>query len=360
MDPLPPSKAFTGIRKILLMKLKHIGDVLLTTPCIRALHETFPEARISILVDEGTQSVVEHHPLLEEVILFPRRRMKGPSLGRIARECEFAMGLRQRGFDMTVDLTSADRPAWLAWFSGARYRLAYDLRKGFIGKRWMYTHPTPYPTDPDLHEVKKNLGVIEPFGITTSSPKMEMHFSKEDEQSIRETLQTLGVTDGTFAVAHPTSRWLFKCWEDDRFAALIDWLQTTNNTPVIVTCGPDAKELERVNKVLALCKSNPRTILGKLSLTQWAALVKRSKLFVGVDSAPMHIAASQGIPSVAFFGPTGFHNWQPWAVPNAVLVHDCPCSRDRKPHCDWTKTRACMSAITLEEAQQAVGRLLNK
>ena len=206
MDPLPPAKAFTGIRKILLMKLKHIGDVLLATPCIRALHETFPEAKISILVDEGTQSVVQHHPLLEEVIRFPRSEMKGASFGRLAREWKFAMELRRRGFDMTVDLTSADRPAWLAWLSGARYRLAYDLRKGFIGKRWMYTHPTPYPTDPDLHEVKKNLGVIEPFGITTSSPKMEMYFAGEDERLVAETLKSLGMTNNHFAVAHPTSR----------------------------------------------------------------------------------------------------------------------------------------------------------
>lgn len=363
MDPIPPSEAFAGIRKILVMKLKHIGDVLLATPCLRALHETFPHARLSMLVDEGTESVIQHHPLLDEVILFPRREMKGLSPGRIAREWKFASGLRRRRFDMTVDLTSADRPAWLAWFSGARYRLAYNMGKGFAGKRLLYTHAAPWPADPDIHEVKKNLGVLERFGITAPAPKLEMHFTEADDRVVREALASFGLqqADGGsphFVVAHPTSRWLFKCWEDERFAALLDWIQKEHRLPVIVTCGPDARELDRVGKVLAACKVKPRTLLGHLSLTQWAALVKRARLFVGVDSAPMHIAASQGIPSLAFFGPTGFQNWRPWAIPSEVLVKDCPCSRDRREHCDWTRTRACMAAITLDEAKDATVKLL--
>ncbi len=369
MEPTRQDPVFRNIKKILLIKLKHIGDVLLATPCIHALKENFPGAQISFLVNEGTEAMVENHPALDEVIRFPRPDMSKLSpWARIRAEIAFANGVRSRHFDMVVDLTSADRAAWLGWWSGARYRLAYHPRgRGFLGKRFFYTHLSPPPTDPDLHEVQKNLGVLSPFHIETHDPRLVLHPGESDTQKANETLVRLGLREsgssmlgqGNFVVVHPTSRWLFKCWEDNRFAALIDWLQSKIKIPVIVTCGPDSRELERAEKILSLTHSQPRVLLGQLRLPQWAALVGQARLFIGVDSAPMHIAASQGTPSLALFGPTGFQNWRPWAVEHIVLVHDCPCSRDRHPHCDWNRTRSCMTAITLDEAQRAVAQLLH-
>jgi heptosyltransferase III len=357
MDSVKNHPSFRGIKKILIVKLKNIGDVLLTTPCIRALHDSFPQAQISALVNEGTEPMLTLHPLLEEVIKFPRSEIKGSIFRRMDGELSFLKEIRSRHFDMVVDLTSGDRAAWYAWFSGARYRLAHDPQgKGFLGKRLLYSHVAPYPKNSNIHEVAKNLSVLEALGIKTTSPKLEMHFSEEDRRAVQTRLVSCG-SPATFALVHPTSRWLFKCWEDSRFAELIDWIQTQLNLPVIMTCGPDEKEIERAQKVLKLCKSNPVTILGELSLKQWAALVKQAKFFIGVDSAPMHIAASQGIPSIALFGPTGHQNWRPWAVEHQLLVHDCPCSKDRQEHCDWKQTRACMLAITLDEVKTAVGAI---
>jgi heptosyltransferase-3 len=353
---------FNGIKRILLMKLKHIGDVLLSTPCIRALHATFPDARICALVNEECAPILANHPLLDEVIAFPRSSLRGLSLRRVTGEYAFLQEVRRREFDMVVDLTSGDRSAWLAWLSGARYRLAHDPQgRGFLGKALLYNNLVPYPQDPDLHEVQKNLGIIEHFGMAVSSLRLELYPSAEDLRVAEEARVRLRLQEGErCVVVHPTSRWLFKCWADDRFAALIDWVQDHHACPVVVTCGPDPHELERVGKVLAGCTSKPRSLLGELTLMQWAALVRKAQLFVGVDSAPMHIAASQNIPTLAFFGPTGFHNWRPWAVRHIVLVHDCPCSRDRRPHCDWTRTRACMDAITLDEAKQAIDQLMTE
>ncbi len=366
---MDPNTSFQGIKKILLVKLKHIGDVLLATPCIRALQEAFPAARISALVNEGTEPMLINHPLLEEVIVFPRSSIRSPLPSRIQGELSFAFSIRKRRFDMVVDLTSADRAAWLAWFSGARYRLAYDPQgKGFLGKQFFYTHLVPHPTDMNLHEVKKNLGILEHFGISIPSPRLEMRVAEGDRVAVNEILKSLGLQRNSddpasaldFVLVHPTSRWMFKCWEDDRFAHLIDWLQSNCGYPVIVTCGPDPKEMERAHRILALCSTSPRSLLGVLGLVEWAALAGKARIFIGVDSAPMHIAASQETPSVVLFGPTGFQNWRPWAVQHTVLVHDCPCSRDRSPHCDWNQTRACMAAITLEEAKTAVSQLLDK
>jgi heptosyltransferase III len=350
---------FSEVNNILIVKLKHIGDVLLATPCIRALKETFPSASISFLVNEGTESMVSNHPDLDETISFPRASMKGLSVLRIRKEIAFIRNLRAKKFDMVVDLTSSDRPAWIALLSGARYRLAYDPQgKGFLGKKYFYTHLVPHPADPNLHEVKKNLGILETVGISCSSLKLQLVPSEKDEDVVRKKIISLELNQHPFVIVHPTSRWLFKCWEDERFASLIDWLQTDCNLPVIFTCGPDQREMQKANQILSLCRIRPKALLGELTLTEWAAVVAKAQLFIGVDSAPMHMAAAQGTPSIALFGPTGFQNWRPWEVKNEVLVHDCPCSRDRQAHCDWKTTRACMKAISLEEVKNAVDKLV--
>ncbi len=362
MSSIPHYQSFRGIKQILLIKLKHIGDVLLATPCIRSLHTAFPDVQISMLVNEECESVLKNHPLLKEILIFPRSTLSTCSLARVQGEIAFLKALRQRHFDMVVDLTSGDRAAWFSYLSGARYRLAYDpQRKGFLGKKFLYNYLVPYPSDPDLHEVKKNLGVLEYFGITNSSPRMELHPSENDLSIIQTTLSQLGLNaEKPFAVAHPTSRWLFKCWENERFAKLIDWLQKQHQIPVVVTCSSNEQELERAQTILGLCSTAPKALLGKLELIQWAALVQKACLFIGVDSAPMHIAASQNVPTIALFGPTGFQNWRPWGTSHTVLVYDCPCSRDRQPLCDWNRTRACMLSITLEEVQAAVDSILQK
>jgi len=365
--PQPPP--FSDIKRILLVKLKHIGDVLLATPCIRALHEAFSAARISALVNDETRPMLLDHPLLEELIHFPRSSITAARWSRIPRELAFARSLRRRGFDMVVDLTSGDRAAWLGRLSGARYRIAYDPQgRGFLGKSLFYTHLAPAPADPDLHQVRKNLGLLEYFGVSFSEPCLELHTSDGERLAADQALRSFGLLNGSspggeagrasFVVVHPTSRWLFKCWDDLRFARLVDWIQEECACAVIITCGPDPREIERARGILDACATAPRRLLGALNLREWAGLVRRARLFVGVDSAPMHIAASQGTPSVALFGPTGFQNWRPWAVRHAVLAHDCPCSRDRKPHCDWQRVRACMATITLEEAKAAVRSML--
>jgi len=362
MQPQPHFSSFKGIKRILIVKLKHIGDVLLATPCIRALYEAFPDARISALVNDESASILVNHPLLEEVLAFPRGNLRSRPASRIASELSFLGRVRRCSFDMVVDLTSGDRAAWLTRLSGARYRVAYDPHgKGFLGKRFLYNLLAPFPFDPDLHHVQKDLGLLEHFGIMASRPRLELYPTEEDVTAADRAISGLGLKNGdSFIVAHPTSRWLFKCWADERFAALVDWLQNVHGFSVILTCGPNERELGRVRHVLEFCSSKPHVLFGELGLTQWAALVKKARLFVGVDSAPMHIAASQGTPTLAFFGPTGFQNWRPWAVQHAVLVRDCPCSRGRRLDCDWTRTRACMTAITLEEAQTAVSDLLKQ
>jgi heptosyltransferase-3 len=360
-DPTSVASRFPGVRRIAVIKLKHIGDVLLATPCFRALHEAFPDAEIHAVVNDESAPILANHPFLSDVHVFPRRAMKAGLRARLAGETAFFRAIRAARFDMTVDLTSGDRPAWISWLSGARHRLAYHPDgKGFWGKRWLYNHLAPPCRDPDLHEVLKNLGVLIHAGVPSKDPRMEVFPSAADDAAVTVALRAAGLPEGKdFVIAHPTSRWLWKCWPADRFAALISWIQSQHGLPVVLTCGPDRREIDWTDRMLAEGAGTPLDLRGRLSLLQWAALVKRAKLFAGVDSAPMHLAAAQGTPTLCFFGPTGWHNWEPWAVRHVTLVRDCPCSRDRgTPHCDWKQPRACLQAIRLDEAKAAVSDLL--
>ncbi|HXI10636.1 MAG TPA: glycosyltransferase family 9 protein, partial [Thermodesulfobacteriota bacterium] len=137
---------FEGTKKILVIKLRHIGDVLLTVPTIRALKESFPGSEVSVLVNSGTEEMLEGNPLVKEVIRYDRSVKGLPAARRVAAEARLVKRLRSEKFDMTVDLTGGDRPALLGFLSGARYRLGYRPKGGFKGKRLLYTHMAERPT----------------------------------------------------------------------------------------------------------------------------------------------------------------------------------------------------------------------
>lgn len=366
------SSQFRNVRRILVIKLRHIGDVLLTAPVFRALKETFPGALVTALVNRGTEEMLTGNPFVDEVIPFDRGVKKLSLPAKLGREARFLREIRSRGFDMTVDLTSGDRPALISLASGARYRLAADPgRKGFAGKRHCYTHLAERRVH--LHTVLQNLSVVEQFGITTTKPAVDFFIPEEARIRVRGMLREAGIGEGEAVVhIHPTSRWLFKCWNDAAMAAVIRWL-LERGVKVVVTSSPERKELDKAAAIFAHLPPHPGllALLGKTSLKELGAVAERADLFFGVDSAPMHIAAAVGTPVVALFGPSGVFHWGPWdndaaaglgvAVPyplrNGVQIYgrhtaiqrdwECvPCGKDG---CEERKVSRCLKDIRPEE-----------
>ena len=307
-----PLKTFTGVNNILVIKLRHIGDVLLTVPAIRAIKESFPGARVSALVNSGTEDMLTGNPLLHEVIPYRRAAKDASVAGRMTGELKFLRELRKRRFDMAVDLTSGDRPALIGFMCGARYRLGYDpAGSGFAGKKLLYTHVAKRPAS-RMHTVFRDAGVLRDFGIATADYTVDIHTSYEDDSSVEMLLAGHGIMAATpFVHAHPTSRWMFKCWTDAATADVLDRLESYGIRTVI-TAGPDEKELSKVRAIKSLMKHAPVDLSARLTLKQLAALSKRCVLFFGVDTAPMHIAAAAGARVVSVFGPSGAFDWGPW------------------------------------------------
>lgn len=355
---------YLNIRRILVIKLRHIGDVLLTVPVFRALRERFPDAEISALVNAGTEAMLSGNPLVDEVIVFDRKIKKKSFLARIAREQAFIGSIRKRRFDMVVDLTSGDRPALLSLLSGARYRLAYDPgSKGFPGKRRIYTNLAR--RNHDTHTVLQNLDLLRQCGITTADTSVTFPLSDDEMASTRRLFAESGIAPKDRVVhVHPTSRWLFKCWESASVAEIIAWL-LDRQIKVVLTSSPERKELKVIDEVLGCLGEWAHhkgliNLAGRTSLRELGAIAKLATVFFGVDSAPMHIAAAVGTPVVALFGPTGEIHWRPWGEQHVVVSAHLPCKPCRKGSCEGDSIRECLRAIAIDDVKVSIESVLER
>ena len=350
-----------NIERILIIKLRQIGDTLLTVPTFRAVREKYPKARIAALVAAGSEAMLAGNPLIDEVILLHRSISGEGLVQRIRREIEFISTIRKKKFDMVVDLTSGDRPALLAFFSGARYRVAADPKgKGFRGKRALYTHTRRFDNNRS-HMVEQNLDVVRQIGIDTDDRSLFLAIPEEDKRFAENLIATGATPSGGLTVhLHPTSRWLFKCWRDDAMALLIDRLSEEYRARIFLTCGPEPAEMEKARRIFDLARVNPVDLIGKTSLKQLAAISARCHLFIGVDTAPMHIAAAVGTPVVAIFGPTGEYNWRPWGEGHTVVAKEMPCRSCGRAGCDDGGRSECLETLGFEEVWSAVEKTISR
>ena len=346
-----------NIQRLAVFKMRNIGDVLMITPALRALRETFPGARITVVVNSGTEAMLANNPHLDEVLVYQRNDDKAQGrLARMGYELSFARELRKRNFDLAISFTDGDRSAWYSLFSGARYRLGavhYSVGK-YDPRRRIYNLPAPSLVPP-MHEVEKHFYLLEQAGLKLRSPNPgELCLAVPDDLRAWAEKQLEPLRPGPVIHIHPVARWLWKCWGSAAMAQVIDWLQTERRARVVVTTGPVARERERAREIVGLCCTTPLFFDGNLSLGQIAAISAASDGYFGVDTAPMHMAAAVGVPVVALFGPTNPENWGPWTPRGKVLIHPCPCNETRTRACDWNGVRACLAAITVPEVQAAL------
>ncbi|MFQ5455991.1 MAG: putative lipopolysaccharide heptosyltransferase III [Nitrospirota bacterium] len=367
---------FKGIKNILIIKLRHIGDVLLALPTIRAVRERFPDAYIAVFINKGTEDILTRNPLIDDIFVYDRELKSLPLLKKMRGETNLMRSIRKKGFDMVIDLTGGDRPAILSFLCGAKHRIARDpCGKGFWGKKYLYTRLIK-PSDNMMHSVMKDMEIVRELGMDTDNRKIEIEIGEKEDSYVEGLLKEKGLEHGEpFVHIHPTSRWFFKCWSMKNMASIIDYIEESG-IRVVMTSSPDGREIEKIRDIERLTISFPVNIAGRLSLKGLAAVSKRAMLFFGVDSAPMHIAAAMGTPVIALFGPTGAFNWGPWnnysrtgfyaATPypgrngiqksgmHTVIQRewDCiPCGRDG---CNGSKKSRCLEDITPDEVIEVI------
>ena len=335
------SLVWEQVSRVLVVKLGHLGDVLLSAPVVSVLKRRAPHAEIDALVYADTAPMLSGHPGLSRLF-----GIDGGELGLL-------LALRARRYGLLVALSDKPRIAWLARLTRARCAVSpWRADRPALWRR-SFTHFYSIPPGNSRHTVDVHLDALRALGIEVAEGERRVLLVPGAPAERR--IDALGLP-ARFIVVHPASRWLFKCWPAARVAELIDTLQGRGERVVITgSASPDENAL--VEELVRGLRRPALNLAGQLDLKALAALIGRAALFIGVDSAPMHMASAMGTPAVALFGPSGEVEWGPWQVPHRIVVsaHSCrPCGYNG---CGGGNSSECIETIPVARVLEAVDGL---
>ncbi len=358
---------------ILLVNIRLIGDVILTTPLIGLLKEAYPHSAIDLLVNRGTGEFLEKDPRVREVIysegnLTNSGRPGSSYLGRIFRR-----------YDLAINMNASDRGNIAVLVASRRWRVGIYYGNQFwkdFWKRMLFSHPIPYPFP--IHYARLCQVVVEKLGLPVTRLEAKVFWDKEDESTVKSLLADRRVKGGYFVI-HPFARWRYKYWKPASFAEVSDAIVARYNLQPVWSSSPATDERIALAEAAALCRTAPVLIPGDLNLNQMTCLLSGSKLYVGLDTAISHLAATTGIPMVALYGPTITDWWSPWnnhgpigqqcPLPRGkqrsghiiVIQKDMPCVPCGQAGCNGNGVEPpCMLEIEVAEVIEAVAELMEE
>lgn len=348
--------------KILLVRLRLIGDVVFTTPLVRALRRTYPDAHLTYIVEPMAAPVIRGNPHLDSVIVIPKRS----GLARWRDDLSSARRLHAETFDIAIDLHGGPRSAWLTWASSAPMRIGYRI----TGRSWMYTHVVERFDDLlPRHSVVNQWDLLAPLGIVGCEPARdatEMQGDPDTEARAARILHEAGAGPlAPLILMHVSAGNAFRRWPPKAFATVaVDLARRDPTRRVIVTSGPSDEgaaqavvdqSRERLGATGAAV-SHVRIDLGELH-----ALATRASVYIGTDSGPMHVAATTETPIVALLGPTLAERSMPWRDPRwfaeAIDAGPLPCRPCSQRKCEPGDFR-CLTSIDPDRVVAAAERAL--
>ena len=333
------------MKNILIIKLRYIGDVLLATPTLRAIKVARPDARVTMMVNRGTEDVLSGNPDLDEIIVLDK--------GSLAAQSRLISGLRSRRFDTVIDLTDGDRSAFLSWVSGAPIRIGFNDEQRWRGH---YYTQVVQSVPGVRHRIDRDLEALKLLGIQAGSKDPQLWLTPEEMNSADQLLNQLGVQRSQpMVILQPGARYWFKAWPPERFAELADQLVSQYGCQVLI--GGSNQDIDLAEQIRQMAKCNPIVMAGRTTIKQFAAIAKKSVLFVGSDSGAMHIASAVGTPVVGMFGPSNPREWGPRGGPVEVLYKELDCRSCFHPTCIRGEEN-CMKLIAVHEVVVAAQRFL--
>jgi heptosyltransferase-3 len=350
---------FSRVRRVLVVKLRFHGDVLLATPVFSALKQRHPHLEIDALIYQETLDMLTFHPDIAQIHCIDRTWKQLGAFANLRAELALLRRLRARRYDLLLHLTEHWRGPILKRLLGIRIAVTERYARRSHSRLWQksFTHHYASPRNP-RHKVENHLDAVRRIGVYTPPQDRAVRLAPgpEAEASARAKLAPLGLNDRPFVLVHPTSRFLHKCWTVEGMAELIDRLQP--QVPVLLTAAPRAAELEMVEAIRTRVRTATATLAGQLDLKELAYCIGAARLFVGVDSAPMHIAAAMRTPVVALFGPTSQDVWAPWQVPHRIVATHPTCQPCHLRGCGEGQVSDCLLAIDVPSVLHACQSLL--
>jgi len=348
-----------GYKNILLIQLGDIGDVVLTTPTILAAKETYPDAHVSILVFKPYGSLLAADPNVCEIVETARTR--GRLFHRLQEYAAFVHSLRQKRYDLVIDLRTGDRGAILSFLTGAPVRVGCQGIKKQFWHEILFTRiirelkVAPPPVHPGADQ---SLRVVRELGIDTADSIPRLFVAPADRLHAGSLLAEAGIASGTRMVtANPYSRWKYKEWDDRKWGEVIDRIWEVCRIPtVLIGAGEEAAACQ---EIAAGREGHVINLAGRTTLGELAAVISMSSLHMGVDSAAPHIAAALDTPTLTIHGPT---DWRAWRIVNERNRVVCPamdCLPCNKTGCEGSGKSKCLDQLATEPVARAALELLS-
>jgi heptosyltransferase-3 len=287
------------MRRVLVICMRRIGDVLLATPLARSIRAAWPDARVDMLVFAGTDGVLQGNPDIHEIIAVPEGMSGAATLGLAAR--------LWRRYDVAISVQAGDRPTFIAWAAGRRSIGFVEPGRQSIWKRWALHHALHAGLASE-HTVAANLRLLAPLAVP---PEAAVSVCWDDEAQARALAAFPAAQSAPFALLHVSPKFAYKAWTLDGWAELAQWLAARGMT-VVVAGGSSPQERELIAQLMPRMPAGTVDLAGRVDLPALGWLLARARAYVGTDTAVTHMAAATGTPTVAIFGPSSPVKWGPW------------------------------------------------
>ncbi len=312
-----------NVRRVLVVRLRSIGDTVLTTPSLIALKRFLPEAQIDILLEDWVAPLLEDFDAVDNLITVPTKNSvpvdkdKMSAKDLLIYRSLMALALRETKYDVAFNLHGGTTATFFVWASGARHRVGYkEYQYNFLYNHWLSSSSDFWQKE-FTHSAEQQLALLGFVGVPVDDkPKSRLTVTEAARNSIEKKLSSFILHPSSFALFHPTAAFESKQWSTENFARVAEYLFEKGLTTVAVATKKESAVLENL-------KHNSRApilIFDDLSLPEITALAARARIFVGNDSGIAHIAAAVNTPTVVIFGSSNINHWRPWTnAPNQII-----------------------------------------
>jgi len=348
------------VRRILVIQLGDVGDVVWATPAFRAVKDFLGGGSLSVLVRKGCRSLLAADPSLDRIYEVAHREGNGDFLSRVRDELALIVSLRRAHFDAVIDLRADDRGAFTAFLTGAPIRAAGHYSGPARWRNRLFTRLVPFPPRPPgiRGAAEQSLPLLRGLGIPTPLVVPRLYPAPSAIDKADRLLGEKGLAAGAFVTINPFSRWTYKEWGDDGWRRLSGLIRKTFSLPAVMVGSPE--ERGRAEGLISGTQGSLIDLTGRTSLGELAALLAKSRLHIGVDSAAPHIAAAVGTPTVTLFGPSDWREWAPVGAGHRVVLPEDPCVPCHKKGCDNSGRSLCLETLPLSRVWETVEAILRE
>jgi lipopolysaccharide heptosyltransferase II len=341
---------WTKANRVLVVRLRSIGDTVLSTPALIALRRFLPAARIDILLEDWVAPVLAGFDAVDNVISFKKDDLKS--------RLQTAALIRRAKYDVAFNLHGGTTATFFVRASGAPHRVGYrELQYNFL-----YNHLLSSAADfwqkEITHSAEQQLALLGFVGVPVKDrPKSRLVVTEDARNSIEQRLKKSQIPNpkSQIALLHPVAAFATKQWPTENFARTAEFLSEKGFAPIAVAASKEREVLKRLKQVSQI----PIITFDNLSLPEITALAARAKIFVGNDSGIAHIAAAVRTPAVVIFGSSNVNHWRPWTdAPHEIVSEKMPCQPCAGYFCKEFGEAECIKRITVESVCHAVEKVL--